>query len=80
MTVITIKCRQLVNKEVPVAPNTTSININSSSNLCPAITAQNIDLINSLWWLQDNLWKIIEDASEVVLKNELQVPLDVNFV
>jgi hypothetical protein len=76
LTVITIKCRQLVNKEVPVAPNTTSININSSSNLCPAITAQNIDLINSLWWLQDNLWKIIEDASEVVLKNELQVPLD----
>jgi len=75
LTVITIKCRQLVNQEVPVAPNT-SINVNSSANLCPVTTAQNIELTNSLWWLQDNLWKIIEDASEVVLKNELQVPLD----
>jgi len=50
----------------------------SVANLCPSATAQNIDITNSIWWLQDNIWKIIDDASEEVLKNELREPLDVN--
>jgi len=58
-----------VNKDVPVLPN-------PNSTLCPPLTAQNIEITNSLWWLQDNIWKIIDDASEDVLKNDLQGPLD----
>jgi len=71
LTVITIKCRQLVNKDMPVLP--------SVANLCPSATAQNIDITNSIWWLQDNIWKIIDDASEEVLKNELREPLDETY-
>ncbi|ORX71060.1 hypothetical protein BCR32DRAFT_225581 [Anaeromyces robustus] len=69
LTVITIKCRQLINNDYQVLPN-------ANSNLCPPTTAQNIDIINSIWWLQENIWKIIDDSSEDILKIELQNPLD----
>jgi len=58
---------------MPVLPNSLT-----NSNLCPAPTSQNIEITNSIWWLQENIWKIIDDASEEILKKDLQGPLDVS--
>jgi len=70
-TFTTIKCPPLVHADVPVVP------ITATSSFCPSATTQNIEMINALWWLQENLWKMIEEAStEEVLKNELQLPLE----
>ncbi|ORX43656.1 hypothetical protein BCR36DRAFT_360882 [Piromyces finnis] len=71
LNVIILKCRQLINKEMPVLPNSIT-----NSNLCPAPTSQNIEITNSAWWLQENIWKLIDDASEDILKKDLQGPLD----
>lgn len=69
LSIFTLKCKQLINKDFQIVPSITS-------SFCPSSTSQNIEIANSVWWLQENIWKIVEESTETVLKNSLQVPLE----